>query len=140
MNETPGVVFTLLFKVLLTVLCKIETSKLLERELLSWLRFCSAVLLDQFDLDSSFELDASEPHVFISVADDVRELRMDIRSVLEQIIPAAGVGISMSQSGFVISDARLRKADADAATVAEKSENRRFCMYLCVIELLPSRG
>lgn len=68
------------------------------------------------------------PHVFISDADDVRELKMDIKSVLEHVMPAAVVklGASSSQIGLVISDARLRNADVDAATDAEKSENRRF--------------
>jgi len=88
-------------------------------------------LADQLDFCSSFALDASDvPHVFISVADDVRELKMDIRSVLEHVIPAAATldvpGNSISESGLVISDARLRKADVDAATDAENSENRRF--------------
>jgi len=141
-TNAPMVLLLLLVGVLLLVLCRMETSKLLDRELLSRLRLCSAVLSDQVDFCSSFALDASDvPHVFISVADDVRELKMDIRSVLEHVIPAAVAVPGISESGLVNSDARLRKADVDAATDAENSENRRFwcCMYFCVELLLPSR-
>lgn len=116
----------LLLDVLLLVLSRMDTSKLLDRVFLSRLRLCSAVFADQLDLCSSFASDV--PHVFISDADDVKELKMDIRSVLEHVMPAAVAeeGTSSSQIGFVISDARLRSADVDAATDAENSENRRF--------------
>jgi hypothetical protein len=135
----PRLLLLLLFDGLLLVARKMDTSKLLDRELLSRLRFCSAVFADQLDFNSSF---TSEPHVFISVADDVKELKIDIRSVLEHVIPAAGLTASASQSGLAISDARLRKADVEAATDAENSENRRFwyCIYFCVVLSLPSRG
>lgn len=71
-----------LFDCLFCVPCNIDTSKLFERKFLRRARFSSEVI----SLDN---LDSSRPHLSISVADDVNEFKIDIRSVLEQTIPAA---------------------------------------------------
>lgn len=117
---------------LFVVPCKIDTSKLFERKLFNLLRFCSVVLLDQLDLPSSRENEggASSPHLFISVAEDVNELKIDIKSVFEQTIPAADVpdaGV-VAVGGLGTSEARLLIDEFDVGDTVGigNSENRRF--------------
>lgn len=116
---------------------RIDTSKLFERKLLSRFRFCSVVLPDQLDLLSSCEIDASSPHRLISVAEDVKEFRIDIRSVLEQTMPAAPETLTALGS----SEARLRREEVGDTEGIGISENRLFwcCVYRWA-ELFPSKG
>lgn len=118
---------------LFAVPCNIDTSKLFERKLFNLLRFCSVVLLDQLDLTSSRENEdgPSSPHLFISVAEDVNELKIDIKSVLEQTIPAADVadaGVVVVVGGLGTSEARLLidEFEIDDTVGIGNSENRRF--------------
>lgn len=106
---------------------RIEMSKLLDRKFLRFLRFCSAVLVDL----PSLEVDGSSPHLLISVAEEVNELRIEMRSVLEQMIPAAcedveGFG-GGGRGGIGISEALLLDVEADGMEASAKSENRRCC-------------
>jgi hypothetical protein len=73
---------------------------------------------DVEDLVSS----SSVPHLSISVAEEVSELRIDMRSVLVQTIPVLGGTGGGTRGG--ISEARLRAGTA-GIVVRAKSEYRR---------------
>ena len=127
MNQLEGPKFVDLIEPklesLLPVPCRIEMSKLLDRKFLRFLRFCSAVLVDF----PSLEMEGSSSHLLISVAEEVKELRMEIRSVLEQIIPAACDDFEGFAGDIGISEALLLIVEAAGIEANEKSENRRCC-------------
>lgn len=107
---------------LLPVPWRIETSKLFERWSFSRRRFCSRL----------FEDSRSSPHRFISVAEDVSELRIEIRSVFEHTIPGDAPVRDRGNSEALLRDVDAwfvpdKEHDEIELEIAPKSEKRRCC-------------